>query len=230
MADRIVYLVNKITNKLNPNLEWVDDASLSALMAQGFEQVSAMERKVGSTKTVMIVLRPSDENRGMTRREPELENMDLPDQFGNSRQVSIMQAVAQTNRDIALAIQGMGAAGHLGGARNHSMPGVSIISGELVGKAFDLGQTAAKRGLPEGECPFPVNSAPFVKWMQGYRSATGSGGVEVSARAREDAFMNGLNTARSLGQSDRVTCPFPPGSPLRDYWLEGFTRGGGRIV
>ena len=228
MADKIVYLVSKITSRMQAtNLLWVDDEMLSAIMQEGYEQVSAMERKVGGIKATMIVLRPSGENRGMTRVPPQ-ERVDVQDEYGNNRSVSMIQALEQTNRSLTQALQGMGESGHLGGARNHSMPGMTIVSGELVGKAYDAGQIAANRGMGTDSCPFPSGSAPHTKWMQGYAAALKPRG-QVSQNAQQEAYNDGLGTARSLGRDDSVHCPYPRGSPLREHWLDGFKAGGGRV-
>jgi ribosome modulation factor len=230
MSDKIVYLVNKVTARmLDTNLQWVDDEMLSAIMSEGYEQVSAMDRKVAGVKATMIVLRPSGENRGMVRaRPPEEDQIDVPDGFG-TRSVSIGQAFAGMQRDLTVALQNMGDSGHLGGARNHSMPGMTIVSGELVGKAYDAGQIAANRGMGSSACPFPPGSAPYTKWMQGFKAAGATPGA-VSENAQREAYSDGMGTARSLGRDDAVHCPYPRGSPLREHWLNGFKAGGGRVV
>ena len=230
MSDRIVYLVSKLTAKLRESrLEFVDDIGLSDLMAEGFEQVATMERKVEGAKAVMVTLRPSGENRGLTRVQPErASEVTISDDFGNDRQVSIMQALSNTNRELSQALQNLGGAGHLGSVKKHNMPGLSIISGELVGKAYDLGQTANKRGQSAEDNPFPVGSGPSTQWLEGYRSLGQAQDVTLSAA--EEAFGRGLHTARSLGKNDQVHCPYPMGSPLRGSWLNGFTEGGGRII
>lgn len=226
MADKIVYLVTKVTDRMREtNLSWVDDEMLSALMSEGYEQVSTMVRKVAGVKATMIVLRPSGENRGMVRAQ---ESVHISDGFG-TREVSAPQAFANMHRELSLALQGMGDSGHLGGARNHSMPGMTIVSGELVGKAYDAGQIAANRGACPGSCPFPPGTAPYTKWMQGFRAAAAPP-VAVSQQAQEQAYLDGLNTAQSLGRDDAAHCPYPRMSPLREHWLRGFKAAGGRVV
>ena len=60
--------------------------------------------------------------------------------------------------------------------------------------------------------------------------AAGAPRGPVSDNAQQEAYNDGLGTARSLGRDDSAHCPYPRGSPLRPHWLDGFKAGGGRVV
>ncbi len=241
MADRIVYLVNDITKQhTTAAVAFVDDAGLSQLLGEGFEITTTLpDRKVkAGTKTVvatMLVLRPSGENRGITTREEgyhrDKEGRNLitvNDDYGVPRQMSPTQA---TMREMTRALGRIGDAGHLGSARDHNMPGLTIISGELIGKAFDAGTIAASRGDREDANPFPPSTAPHTRWIEGFRKYYAQMETKPVAGsvALEEAHAEGYGIAQSLGQEDVAHCPYLRGNPLREAWLTGFTQGGGRV-
>ncbi len=241
MSDRVVYLVDEVT-KLHTTaaVAFVDDAGLSQLLADGYEITTTLEgRKVkAGTKSVtatMLVLRPSGENRGVSSRESgyhrdeEGRNLvTVNDEYGMPRQMTPAQAMT---REMTRALGRIGDVGHLGSARDHSMPGMTIISGELVGKAFDAGTIAASRGDPESANPFPAGSAPHTRWIEGYRKYHASAGAipEAGSAALTEAELEGYGLAQALGPKDQAHCPYLRGNPLREAWMNGFVRGGGTI-
>lgn len=265
MADRIVYLVDKLPrNAHDADVEIVDDAKFSELVASGFEvtttvpgrTVTAAGKKV---KATMMVLRPSGENRALApteRRAADLTELDdeqqarsmvvRADEWGNNRSMTPAAAVMH---DMTRALQNMNAPGHLGPPGNHNIPGMSIISGEMVSKAYDMGSLAAAAGKGKELCPFPVASVPYVKWNQGWEAnkkafeVIAAGGVDINslpeqeragvlidrARALAEAEQQGRTLAQSLGAHDQVQSPYDTRDPRHAAWLKGFLAGGGRI-
>jgi len=243
MADRIVFLVDKIP-KGDATVEVVDDDTFSTLVATGFEVINQMEGRsvtVGGkkVKATMIVLRPSGENRGVTRARQHDEDEDAGGppsrgmvQVRNEYGVMVpMTPAAAASHAVIRALQDIGAPGHLGPVRDHSLPGLSIISGETVSKAWDTGALAGKRGDPESANPFPVGSMPHTKWLQGYHKIKGSTQMDVSEGALEEAYRLGKTLAEDLKDSPhaKVTCPYEPRNPCHARWCTGFTDGGGTI-
>lgn len=238
MSDRVVYLVEEITKAhTQAEVAFVDDAGLGRLLAEGFEITSTMpDRKVKAgtklVKAAMIMLRPAGENRGVSTRDDERAGsrdlVTIKDDYGIPRQVSAAQA---TMREMTRALGRIGDVGHLGSARDHNMPGVTIISGELVGKAFDAGTVAAARGDSENMNPFPPGSAPHTRWIEGFRKyhASSASTPEAGSAALAEAEAEGYGLAQSLGPKDQAHCPYLRGNPLREAWIEGFIRGGGTI-
>ncbi len=236
MGDRIVYLVEKLPRThLTEKMEMVDDEALNALMGEGFEITSTLpDRKIqvnGKTvKAVMLVLRPSGENRGVSLRERDREDapgrgITVMDEFGNSRSLPAHQAVMQ---EMSRALRQIGTAGHLGPSGNHNMPGLTIISGEMIGKAFDLGCSAGHRGESKERNPFPAGTPPHTKWLQGFNQSAAAP-PEVSPEGIRNAEEDGYNMAQSLADDDIAHCPYPSGSAQKAAWMDGFKRGGGII-
>ena len=201
-------------------------------MLEGYEQVAMMERRVEGSKAVMVTLRPVSENRGVSVAQPQSNTqVVVMDEFGNRQSMDQMQMMAKTNRELSIALQSLGRdVGHLGAAGRHNMPGLTIISGETVGKAHDMGLLAARRGDSAAVCPFPKGSAPHTIWMQGYRGSSRGKPQEVTKAAMNEAYEQGHHVAKSLDAEDEAHCPYPPGSPLHAPWLKGFVDGGGRVV
>lgn len=238
MADRIVYLVDKLPRGAGDGpLEFVDDAGLSSLMAEGFEVVSTMpERKVQaggkSVKASMIVLRPAGENRGVSVRGREAEEragtqlVVVHDEYGRKLSISPAQAMV---RELSRGLARLGSAGHLGPAGDHSIPGMTVISSELVSKAQDAGGLAAARGEPKSANPFPAGSEAYMVWRRGWENVKRQGALPVSPEALKSADETGYAMAQDLGPDDVAHCPYPKGSPQHTAWLDGFKRGGGRV-
>ncbi len=241
MADRIVYLVEELSRQhTEAAVAFVDDASLAQLLADGFEITNTIpDRKVRvggkSILATMMMLRPAVENRGVTapgeyERDEEGRNVVIVnDEYGIPRSMTPAQA---TMREMTKALSRVGEVGHLGGARDHSLPGMTIISGELVGKAFDIGTIAASRGEPETNNPFPAGSAPHTRWLEGYRKFSASRGapIEVGQVALAEAEAEGYGIAKTLAQNDVAHCPYLNGNPMREAWEAGFRRGGGQVL
>lgn len=237
MADRIIYLVAKVTAAMQGgDLEFVDDARLGVLLSHGWETSTTLpDRKVTSGgksfMATMIVLKNAADNRGVAVRGQDRhggkELVDTTDEFGNTQRVEPGKMLVRVMERLSNGLANLGDSGHLGSARNHSMPGLTIISGETVQKAWDCGALAARRGEPASACPFPVPSHAASQWLSGYRG--GNSAQSVTNGAADSAFRSGEASARQYAEDDEVSCPFPPGSPLRESWLRGFRNGGGRV-
>lgn len=240
VGDRIVYLVEKLPrNHGDSGLEFVDDARLGELMGDGFEVTSTMpDRKVqanGKTvKAAMLVLRPSGENRGVSirdrrdGRDAEHEGKNLVtvrDGFGQARSLTPAQA---TLHEVTRALARLGAPGHLGPAGDHNMPGLTIISGEMVGKAFDLGMGAAMRGDQKSANQFPPGTEAHTLWLQGWHKGKKADSVQIDGAALTRAEEEGYALAQSLAEDDVAHCPYS-NKALKSAWMDGFKRGGGRI-
>jgi ribosome modulation factor len=244
MADRIVYLVDKIP-ATDTSMELITDADLAAIMGEGYEVTTTTERsiKVGSKKikATMMILRPAGENRGVSisgrGRERDRDGdggmggmMTVTDDFGMERKVSLGQMMVQGNKDLKEAMLALTNGSHLGGGRNHSFPGVTVISAEVIGKARDMGTQAGMRGLPASSCPFPPGSEPQRIWLSGWSAASNRSKEPPTKDALKRAESEGYDLAKSLPDPDlQVGCPYPVASPFRESWIEGFKRGGGRV-
>jgi hypothetical protein len=240
VADRIVYLVDVLPkNAAEAKVELVTDATLTELTsAEGFEIASTLERAIQigrkSVKATMVVLRPSAENRAVARVHvddnppPGREMVVVRDEWGQNRSVTPAQAMVE---NMTRALRNIGAPGHLGPAGDHNLPGMSIISGEMVSKAFDVGALAYARGQGAESNPFPPGSAPATKWLEGYRNAEKrlSAQTDVSQRALDDAYREGKAVAESLAPDDLTRPPYPRTDKRREVWLRGFQDGGGRV-
>ncbi len=243
MPDKIVYLVTKVTAALrSADLLFVDDAALSDALAQGYEVSTTLPDRtvmVGGKKVraTMIVLKSAAENRGVSIRDDESgehprqggRNIVTVDQFGIPRSVTAAQGMLNALEQVSRALMNTGSAGHLGSAPNHNIPGMNIVSGELVAKAFDVGVNAGMAGHDASTCPFPPQSIPGQRWLQGLRTAERRRDDAPAPSAMAGARQAGAVAARDFGQDDEVACPFPPQSPLRTAWVEGFREAGGRV-
>jgi ribosome modulation factor len=231
VADKIVYLVSVVTEAMRaePGLAFVDDADLSGWASSGWEIVNTIAREVvvskRKVKATMVVMRRAADNRGMSTVDPgqRHDDQDRPgtslvtvtDDFGRQSQITPAHMLTRTLDKMERALSNLGDPGHLGGARNHNIPGLQIISSELVQKAFDVGLLAQKRGEQADDCPFPRGTHAAEQWLRGYRTG--------------ESYRAGKSTAELHAENDVVTCPYPPGSPLRPAWIKGFTEAGGRV-
>ncbi len=242
MPDRIIYLVGVLPKKASESsLEFVDDDMLGQLLSEGWEIGTTLPDRVvkaggKSVKATMMVLKRAADNRGMVLRDEPMQErraggtmMTIHDEFGNQHHVEPARALAQVMTKMERALANLGDAGHLGGARNHSMPGLQIISGEMISKAWDVGFMAARRDEPVESNPFPPGSEVAQRWLRGYRAAGKALDQDLDSVAIKEAYQSGLTTAKEFGQEDEVTCPYPSGSPQRQHWLKGFRDGGGRV-
>ncbi len=242
MPDRVVYLVSTLPRKASESqLEFVDDSGLGQLLSDGWETSTTLPERTlkvagKSIKATMMVLKRAAENRGMTMRDDQPHErraggtmVTLTDDFGDPQQMNPGHALVQVMDKMSRALANLGDTGHLGGARNHNMPGLQIVSGEMVQKAFDCGLMAYRRGESVDSCPFPPKSEARQTWLRGFRLGEKNPPQEIDATSQEECYQAGFSTAKEFGADDEVTCPFPAGSFKRTHWLRGFKAGGGRV-
>lgn len=235
MADRIVYLVTRVTKSMQQaGLEFVDDAGLARLLAQGFEVSSTLpDRKVRvdgkSVIATMMVLKPAIENRGVALSSGRESQVKVQDDFGNDQSIDPQGLIVQTMQRLERGLATLGGASHLGGGSDRILPGMRIISAERVGQARDLGANAAMLGHPVESCPFPPGSEPAQLWLAGYRNAQRGAAQHVSEYDTERAYEQGRQAALMHGPNDVVSCPYPASNVLRQAWVSGFRAGGGRV-
>lgn len=239
MADRIVYLVTKQTKATkDSDLDYVTDGQLNKLLADGYTIQSTTPRKMGKLDVTMLVLKPAADERGLSVQREERperaahhQEVSVPDDFGGSRQVSISQAFVESLGKISRGLSTLGQhGGHLGSPGNHNMPGLSIISGYDIGRAWDLGLMAQHSGQGRHSNPFPAGSIPHTKWLEGWCTGLASAGgdnEEIHPGALRECYEQGKSLARRLGPDDEVNCPYQ--GQKRKQWLQGFVDGGGRI-
>lgn len=238
MADKLIYLVDTYTKAMDGHEpECLDDTRFAARLSEGYEQLSTLPSKkvkIGS-KSVQVtpmVLRIKGDRNALSVSDNRGPDVEFHEVEGTSSRIlttftsmvdkltkSVSTALARTSDD----------ASHLGKLRDHSMPGLSIISGELVSKAYDAGAIAKDSGQPLSACPFPKGSAPATKWHQGWHAASKVPPTDSAAldRIRADACA----LAQSLSGDDEVEvqCPFRPGTDTHHAWVEGFKKGGGKV-
>jgi ribosome modulation factor len=242
MTDRIVYLVPKVIQGMSgSDLEFVDDVELSNLLAAGWEVSTTMaDRKVVVGKKVLkadlIVLKSSESNRGLSIADHSQQrgrggDVMVRDDFGGQQRFSTEQALANVLSDVKQALNRSGESSHLGSQQNHNLPGLTIISGQMISKAFDVGGLAANRGESADSCPFPPHTEAGQQWLAGYRNREGNrkAPAAISSLAAADAMRAGAHAALQYGAEDQVYCPYPQGSLLRDHWIAGFRASGGRV-
>ena len=238
MANRIVYLVDALPDAMPSDLELVTDEGLSALVNEGFEIGSSLKRAITvageKVSATMFVLKSPEDARGVSRtRDPDPEPasngrglVQVRDEWGHELSISPAQAMV---RELSNALSRVTAVGHLGPPGQHNIPGMQIVSGEMVAKAFDAGALAANSGQQPEDCPFPPGSAPATKWLQGYRGRLKSMKERPSAKALQEAEQAGYDMAKALGADDRAHCPYAD-TYLEERWVVGFKRGGGRVT
>lgn len=243
MADQSVYLVSKVTAAMRESsLSFVDDEGLSALLGDGWEVTTNMQREVSvagkRVKATMMILKQAADNRGVSVRGRDRDDLDRPaggtmismdDGFGNSKDVPVMHALGRVLQSVERGLARSGEAGHLGASVDHSLPGMTIIPSSVISKAYDIGMNAAMTGKTEAACPFPSGSHPHSQWMKGFRKGLGTAGAPASPEEASGARQAGVVCAREHGPDDEVSCPYPAGSPLRRHWVEGFRSAGGRV-
>lgn len=244
MPDRVVYLVEEVTAAHKEAvLEFVDAEGLGELIAKGYETSTTLENqkvKVGGKpiKATMMILKQAAENRGVSVLDRHQERGDsggqmisAEDGFGGTRQVSVAQAMVEATRALARATEDQGRhVGHLGAPSRVKIPGLTVISGEIISQAFDMGMLAGARGETQSACPFPLGSEAATKWLQGHkkgmeRHSTMPAAMEI-ARATEE----GYNMAMSVDKDAVVHCPYAGSHPmLKQAWMNGFKSGGGTV-
>ncbi len=256
MPDRVVYLVEELTAAHREAvLKFVDAEGLQELLAQGYETGTTLEnQKVKldgkSVKATMMILKMAAENRGVTvsghqHQERGQELMTIQDEYGRSRQVTLGEAIVHSNRQLAETIAEQGRhVGHLGAPSRPKIPGLTIISSEVVQQAYDAGQLAAARGEPVSACPMPPGTEAATKWLQGYRASQDrvakEDAVPIGVTAAQHAANwasreqvchdEGERMAKSVAKEDVVHNPYERSHPrLRAAWIRGFQAGGGTV-
>lgn len=248
MPDRVVYLIDKHTKaSKGSDLAFITDVQLSELLADGWSIASSIERKAGGVPCTMMVLKSAADARALTVQRVDEDDYTPPrrgalthpvtrnvpttvttrDEYGMPQEMSLQQVVTDAMAKMARGLTNLGEhPGHLGAPGNHNLPGMTIVSGYHVARAFDLGMIAAKAGHPESSNPWP-GTAPGMKWMQGYRSAQRATD-DLPQQAADECYREGKATAKSLGPNDDAVCPYP--SPAKKAaWLRGFVDGGGVV-
>lgn len=247
MPDQNVYLVEKISPAMIKDARYifVDDETLGEMLAAGWELSSTMkDRKltVGGERVVadMLILKQAAENRGVAVAEPRGVQsatshgngtmMTVKDDFGIERQMSIPQAMVEALQNLGRGLTDMGQhPGHLGAPGRHNMPGMQVISGEMISKAYDMGLLAGASGQTKDANPFPAGSPPYTKWLQGFAKAPSVAKQQLTQDQLAEAEEQGFKLAQELGKgNDLVHCPHSHPA-LKAAWVRGFVRGGGTV-
>ncbi len=237
MADQLIYLVDTVTAAMKGNdPECLSDVDLAAKLGEGFEVLSTLPAKkvtIGKKVSVtpMLLRQAGAPKNAMTvHREqprPRREGFDVVNRDELEGPAGGM--ITQVMSKLANALTSLGdGASHLGATRNHNMPGLTIVSGELVSKAWDMGMSAARSGQQRSSCPFPVGSEAATKWLQGFQRGSAED-TKVDPTALGSIERDAYELALSLGPDDEVTCQYPAGSEKHEAWLAGFKRGGGKV-
>jgi len=248
MANRSVYLVETITPEMieEPDLTFVDDPTLAKLLGEGWEVSKTMTRKVKvagkPVEAEMLLLKRFEDDRALmeaprrevSRSEPMTGgggDMIVTDEFGVERRVSTSEAFVRALADLGRGVANMGEhVGHLGAPGRHNIPGMQVISGEMISKAYDMGMMAGVRGVLRDRNPFPVNSPPHTKWLQGHADSNKLEKQGVTREQVDEAEKQGFDLAQQLGEGkDEVTCAHSH-PVLKAAWLRGFVRGGGKVI
>jgi len=230
----MLYVLDRIP-KGEATVEVVTSQGFAELLSDGWEVVTQADNrqipwKPANQKVLgeRVILRRREENRGVAvaGHERAESTLTLHDEYGRPRQVSSDVMLAETLRTLAQqnAQQSHGG-GHLGVPAKHLLPGTTIISGDIVGKAEDAGMAAAKAG--DNTNPFPPGHPAHRLWNRGHsegRKLHGAGPGELQA-----AYHHGEQTARTAGLVEVVTCPFLA-DDLRKEWERGYADSGGTIV
>lgn len=235
MADQLIYLVETITAAMKGNEpECVSDSGLATKLGEGFEIRSTLPSKkvtIGKKVSVtpMILRRAGGPANALVTQEPDHRPRDnnfhviSRDDRGGGGMLSVVMDKLST----AIASLGDGAS-HLGAPRNHSMPGMTIVSGELVSKAWDAGMNAARSGQLKSSCPFPPLSDAATRWLQGWNKGAAPYGA-VDPQALITIERDACELALSLGEDDEVNCVYRVGSEEHGAWMRGFKSGGGKV-
>ena len=153
----------------------------------------------------------------------------LRDDFGRERQVSTAEAMGESMRQLALSLQEQGrGTGHLGAPGRHQLPGVTVISAEVVAKAFDVGMQAGIAGASKSSNPFPAGTEAHTIWLRGYQKGTTMQDQKPGQVEMERAYADGKRTVSDFGADDEVTCPYR--GHLRAEWERGYKDAGGKVI
>ena len=233
MADQLIYLVETVTAAMaDHDPVCLADSGLAAKLGEGFEVISTMPTKkvtIGKKVSVtpMLLRQAGGPKNALSlheeqSRRPEGFQLSSREERGGGLMATVMDKLSA-----ALTQMGDGAS-HLGAPRNHNMPGLTIVSGEMVAKAWDLGMAAARRGQSASNCPFPPRSEAATKWLQGHHRGSAPD-KKVDAMALCTVELDAYELALSLGADDEVVSPYPSNSEMHAAWMSGFKRGGGRV-
>lgn len=240
MPDRVVYLVEELTAAhKEATLEFIDHERLSELLAEGYETsttLPGMKVKAGqkSVTATMMVLKQAADNRGVSVQERSSGAgplVSVPDGYGGERHVTLAQAMVESNRELSEAIRDQGRhVGHLGAPSRPRIPGLTVISGEVLAQMYDAGQLAQKAGKQRSDCPAPAGTSAATKWLQGYAAAEKDVGKDADPADEKRAFEDGKAMAKSLGEDDQAHNPYHSShASLKTAWIRGFEAGGGRV-
>lgn len=237
MADILVYLVDSYTKAMGDHTpECVDDVRFAAKLGEGFEQLSTMPAKkvkIGGKQVTVIpmILRQQGGARNALTVSRDDDQSDNPTNVNPKNAVAIFGGMLDSlTKSISTALARTGDGGsHLGAPREHSMPGLTIVSGELVGKAYDAGSIARSSGSTLDGCPFPNGSAAATRWRQGWLASGKEQQVDPVALDRIRADAEALAISLEGDPDAQVDCPYRPGTSTHAAWVDGFKRGGGRV-
>jgi len=238
----VIYLVDQVPQGHEYSVEqsgihFVDDRMLTDLLANGYEITSTVEKVKMGISATMMVLKRAEDNRGLVTsgRGAQHELADYDDHprghGGPGGMEDVVRSLAVIAKDIGRSMTT--GAGHLGSAGNHNMPGLTVISGEHVQKAYDMGMLAGHAGHEQHTCPFPPGNPAYMRWCSGWVAGRTAAGMDEPEHQPAD-----LASARARGKADaeyfkgtdvEVSCPYPLRSVLRQEWIEGFRLGGGTI-
>jgi ribosome modulation factor len=231
MADRIVYLLGELPESHQGHTQFINAQLLQEILDQGYEVAQTVPGQTVSIdgnqqQAIMMILRPAGENRGLVVQDFDPDGSSKSTQGGGRALHVVMEVVERMTKALARG----NSAGHLGAPADHSFPGLTIISGEVVAKAMDAGMIARAMGQEREACPFPSGSAAAQQWLRGW----------MSGAAAHDVTPAQLDRARDQGRQEallfkdipdvEVHCPYLPRTPLHVAWVEGFMEGGGTVV
>ncbi len=244
MADKIVFVLDRVPKVPGASLvDIITTGEFASMLADGWEVVSQADKEIPweprPKKAIMgerTILRRREENRGMSVAggggggERGGEVVTLRDDYGRTRTLSTAEAMGESMRQLALSIQQQAQSGgcHLGAAGRHDIPGVTVISGEVVAKAFDVGMQAGIAGADRSSNPFPGGSDAHTVWLRGYYEGTRVQQSMPSDAEKARAFSDGQRTAQAFGPEDEVSCPYR--GHLKTEWERGFKEAGGKII
>jgi ribosome modulation factor len=243
MADKMVYVVDVMPSiKGSPKVEVITMDELAVQLSDGWEIVSQSDGRAipwepAPKKPVLgerTILRRREDNRGLSvsgsgRMSDVGGTVTLRDEFGRERQVTSSEALGESLRQLSLSMQDQArGTGHLGAPGRHQIPGVTVISAEIVAKAFDIGMQAGIAGAAKITNPFPGGTEAHTVWLRGYAQGMKMPAQDVGTPELERAFIEGKNTAEAFGAEDEVTCPYR--GRLKREWERGYVAGGGTVI
>lgn len=241
MADRMIYIYDGKHPRGEPEVEVLTTAEFSAALAEGWEVVTQTDGKPipwkpSPPKPVLgerTILRRREENRGLAvaggERRAGSDVVTLRDDYGRTRTISTAEAMGESMRQLALSLQQQAqGACHLGAPGRHDIPGVTVISAEIVAKAFDVGMQAGIAGAAKDSNPFPPGTDAHTIWLRGYHKGTTMPSQQPGQGELDKAYADGLRTVSEFGPDDEVTCPYR--GHLKAEWERGYKEAGGKFI